>query len=171
MKTKSLKIILPAIFLSIFVLLAGLFFAGCGDKEEKNEIPERSTYTFETNMPSDLTVGETYEFGVTLKASEVGKTGYDSVRIFLSIDKPEELQLVIVSDEGLEIPITETENTWGPASGFELTPDYNVTSSVKLKVKTAGTFSATMKLVDLSNDNEVIISDTNTYVVTEAVSE
>lgn len=158
MKTnsKSLKGILTAIALTFVVLLAGLMLMGCGDPH--------STYVFETDMPSELTVGKTYDFNVTLKANDVREEGYAHVRILLELDNSEDLEIIASDTEGHQFNLADL-GTWGPAEGFELTPDYNVTTPIKLTVKEAGTFTVTLKLVDLDNDNAVIVEDTNVYTV------
>lgn len=172
-KSKSLKFAFTLVIAMFTVLLSGFVLTACGGNkqpEAPSETTARSTYVFETTMPSNLTVGETYNFDVTLKADKVGNEGYEHVRILLEIDNSENLEIVAVTDEGHEIDVGLI-GAWGPESGFALTPDYNETTSVKLRIKTAGTFTVTMKLVDLDNNNAVIIEDTDTYVVSNATAQ
>lgn len=157
MKTnaKTLKGFLSILALTFIVLLTGFMLMGCGET--------RSTYVFETDMPTEITSGEIYNFNVTLKAQTIREQGYDNVRIFIELDNSEDLEIVAIRDDGQEIDISQV-GTWGPAEGFTLTPDYNETTSVRLCVKEPGNFKVTLKLVDLDNDT-VIIEDTNTYTV------
>lgn len=167
-RSKSLKRSFTLVITMFLVLFSGFALTACGGKkEQQTETNARSTYVFETTMPSKLTVGEIYNFDVTLKADKVGNKGYDHVRILLEIDNTENLEIVAVTDEGHEIDIGLI-GAWGPEGGFALSPNYNETTSVKLKIKTAGTFNVTMKLVDLDNNNAVIIEDKDTYVVSNA---
>lgn len=53
------------------------------------------------------------------------------------------------------------ETGWGPPNGFPITPDYNVTTPVYVVADTQGTYTVTVKLIDL---------DTNQVITEEQVS-
>ena len=158
MKTnsKSLKGIFTAIALTFVVLLAGLMLMGCGDSH--------STYVFETDMPAQLKVGETYNFNITLKADKVREEGYAHARILLELDNSQDLEIIASDSQGHQFDLADI-GAWGPEEGFELTPDYSATTPIKLTIKEAGTFTVTLKLVDLDKDSAVIVEETNTYTV------
>ena len=158
MKTNSkvLKGALTAITLSLVVMFVMLALVGCGDPH--------STYVFETDMPAQLKVGETYNFNITLKADKVREEGYAHARILLELDNSQDLEIIASDSQGHQFDLADI-GAWGPEEGFELTPDYSATTPIKLTIKEAGTFTVTLKLVDLDKDSAVIVEETNTYTV------
>ena len=160
MKVKSLKTSLSIIAIAFIVLLAGLLFASCGNTDP------HSTYVFETDAPEQVEVNEQINFNVTLKAKDIREEGYEKVLIRLELDKEDGMEIIASDGEGHEYNLTDLK-TWG-GSGFELTKDYEVSTPIQFRATKAGTFSLTLKLVDLNNDEEVITEQTATITVVEA---
>ncbi len=161
MKTKSLKTSLSIIAIAFIVLLTGLLFASCGNTDP------HSTYVFETDAPEQVTVNEQINFNVTLKAQDIREEGYEKVLIRLELDKEAGMEIVASDGQGHEFNLTDLQ-TWGPSTGFELTKDYEATTPIQFRATQAGTFSITLKVVDLNNDEAVITEQTATITVVDA---
>jgi hypothetical protein len=90
---------------------------------------------------------------VTLSTKEVGRNGYQAVRI-LPINAGSNIQLWAKDDTGNWYDINQVG--WGPSEGFELTPEYNKTTDVYVISDVAGTYTLNVSLVDLDNSEAVV---------------
>ncbi len=160
MKTnsKSLKVVITTIALVFVVLLSSLILTACGGGEEDTH----STYTFETDIPEEITVGETHNYNMTLKADEVREEGYAHVLIQIELSDTENVDIFATDSLQQEYNLAEI-GYWGPPTGFEITPDYSATTPIRVVIREAGSYTVTLKLIDLDNDNAVITEQTNTY--------
>jgi hypothetical protein len=104
---------------------------------------------------------------VTLRAKQpYGNLGYSRVRVVVEVtQKPD--------GSTLQLWARDTNNNWwnivatgwgDPSTGFPIGPDYSVTTPVTTPVYVVanrpGTYTVTVKLIDLNNNNSPVITQT-----------
>lgn len=139
--------------------------------------PAKSEYGFEiTGADQDFVAGELLEssngiiasedgvettgltpVNVTLRATDIKELGYEKVRVL-----PPEVTQTVGSGGKLQFwAYSADDGKWfdaavtGWGSGFELTPNYGVTTLVYVFADTAGTYEVTFKLVEWSENAQV----------------
>ncbi|MCD6391627.1 MAG: hypothetical protein J7L92_06540, partial [Dehalococcoidia bacterium] len=112
-----------------------------------------------------LRKGEETAFNCTLKTDVQGAAGYDNVRIKFTLDSaPEDATLVLklYDDDGttwFTFTLEEGDSDyWGPPAGFQLTADYDETTSATVKCDKPGDYTVTWAVVDLNNSEAVVPS-------------
>ncbi len=133
--------------------LAMTGMVGCG------EMDNHSAYAFVVDAPAQITVNKTAEVDVTLKADEVRELGYEKVLIKVNVTDKDNLTLKATDTQGQEWDVAQI-GFWGPQEGFEVTNDYDVTTTFKATAKKEGTYTVTLSLVDLNSEEAVLTTKT-----------
>ncbi len=136
-------------------LLALTGLTGCG------EVDNHSSYIFDVNPPAQIQVNQVETVDVTLKADVQRELGYDSVLVKVDVTDKDNLVLKATDTAGQEWDVAQI-GFWGPETGFALSNDYEVTTTFKATAKQAGTYTITLNLVDLENDEAVLTTKTIT---------
>ncbi len=142
-------------------VLAMTGLAGCG------EVDNHSTYIFAVDAPAQITVNETVEVDVALKADEVRELGYEKVLIKVDVTDKENMTLKATDTQGQEWDVAQI-GYWGPPEGFEVANDYDVTTTFKATAKKAGTYTITLNLVDMNSEQAVLTTKTITVKAVNA---
>ena len=139
-------------------LLAATGMVGCGNMDN------HSAYVIDVNAPEQITVNQQVSVDVTLKADEVRDLGYDRVLIRVDVSDKDNLQLKATDTQSQEWDVSQV-GYWGPPTGFAISNDYDVTTTFKATAKKAGSYTITMNLVDLDNNEAVLTTKTITVKV------
>ncbi len=134
-------------------VLAMTGLAGCG------EVDNHSSYMFEVDVPAQITVNQTVEVDVALRADEVRELGYENVLIKVDVTDKENLTLKATDTQGQEWDVVQV-GYWGPPEGFEVANDYDVTTTFKATAKKAGSYTITLSLVDMNSEQAVLTTKT-----------
>lgn len=105
----------------------------------------------------------------TAKVLLVGVNGqlHTNVRIKISGTGPATPKVIAYDEQGREYDMAQNEY-WGPASGFPIQGSFTNETPVNIIYTKAGTYTTTLQLVDVSNDNAVIASNEFTINVLSA---
>ena len=126
-----------------------------------------SQYAIESTKPNKMWANEEATFNVTCKNTTVGNVAIKNVIFkFKAIEHSGDVTFKATDSEVHEFTFTN-EGTWGPAEGFELPAEYNVTTPFKISMAEAGTLSVETKLVEVGTDR-VIATHTETIEVLPA---
>jgi hypothetical protein len=128
---------------------------------------QAAAFEFIAEGPSVVRQDETNIGSVTLKGSEGNEAGYSNARIKIELlSKPEGAAIpeLIANDGNKDYDLLEI-GYWGPASGFEITPDYHATTPLKATFYDPGEYTIKYSLVDVSNEEAVITEKTDTITV------
>lgn len=124
------------------------------------------------NIEGTVVAGRKYENGVsaTLKNTTAVAGITDALLKFKLTEQPENSnpQILAKDTEDKEWNLAET-GQWGPAQGFPITANYDVTTQFSVLFDKAGTYTAEFKLVSVENQDEALATGTMTIEV--AVSE
>jgi hypothetical protein len=107
---------------------------------------------------------------VTLRAKQpYGNLGYSRVRVVVEVtQKPD--------NSTLQLWARDTNNNWwnivatgwgSPSTGFPIGPNYSATTQVYVVADRAGTYTVTVKLIDLNNNNSPVITQTTRTIEVE----
>ncbi|MGI6206235.1 MAG: S-layer homology domain-containing protein [Anaerovoracaceae bacterium] len=107
-------------------------------------------------------------------ATLTGTTGaqaYSNALILITVTGPDGANPQIIANDGTnDYNLAET-GAWGPSTGFAVSETTNNVTPLKLCFDKVGEYTATFKLVDVSNDNAVITEGSKTInVVVPAVN-
>lgn len=122
-------------------------------------------YHFELNYQGEVIENEPKNAKVLL----VGVDGqlYTNVRIKISGTGPATPRVVAYDENGNAFDMVANEY-WGPSSGFPIQGTFTNETPVNIIYPQAGTYTTTLQLVDVSNDNAVIASNEFTINVLSA---
>ena len=93
---------------------------------------------------------------------------YQKVRIKVDVEGPGTPNIMAKDTNEMEIDIAK-EGFWGPAEGFAVQGTFTNTTPVKVTFPEAGKYEITLSLVDVSNANNVIVTQSYTIDVLEEV--
>lgn len=122
-------------------------------------------YHFELNYQGEVIENEPKNAKVLL----VGVDGqlYTNALIKVSISGPATPKIIAYDSAGTEFDIAQI-GYWGPSSGFPVQGTFTNETPVIVTYPQAGTYTTTLQLVDVSNNNAVIASNEFTINVLSA---
>lgn len=122
-------------------------------------------YHFELKYEGNVIENEAKNAEVLL----VGREGqlYTNVRIKISGTGPATPRVVAYDENGNQFDMAANEY-WGPSSGFPIQGTFTNRTPVTIIYPQAGTYTTTLQLVDVANDNAVIASNEFTINVLSA---
>ena len=122
-------------------------------------------YYFELDYEGNVIENEAKNAEVLL----VGKNGqlYTNFRIRILGTGPAEPKVIAYDENGKEYDMAANEY-WGPASGFPIQGTFENRTPVTIVYPEAGTYTTTLQLLDVANNNEIITSSEFTINVLPA---
>ena len=122
-------------------------------------------YHFELDYEGNVIENEAKNAEVLL----VGENGqlYTNVRIRILGTGPAEPKVIAYDENGKEYDMAENEY-WGPASGFPIQGTFENRTPVTIIYPKAGTYTTTLQLLDVANNNDIITSSEFTINVLSA---
>lgn len=93
---------------------------------------------------------------------------HSNVRVKVEIEGPEKPKLLAKDSLGTEIDIAK-EGYWGPQEGFPITGNFSNETPVKATFTKAGSYTITLKLLDVKNGNDILAEKSVTIQVKENV--
>lgn len=126
-------------------------------------------YHFEIRYEGDVVVNEPKSAQIVLVGVE--GTLYTNVRVNVEAEGPAEAKVIAYDEQGRPFDMADTGNSWGPSSGFPVQGTFTNITPITITYPEPGTYTSTLQLIDLSNDNEVIVSNTFTINVLAADTE
>ncbi len=119
-----------------------------------------SEYVAEVSMPEKVVAGIENPMSVTLKTAKEGTVSYQKVRIYFETECPEGAQVTykISAGEDQELEFVN-DGTLGPEEGFELPIEYSVTTPITITASVPGTYTTTVKLVDLATSATIATAE------------
>jgi hypothetical protein len=124
-------------------------------------VPGVSTYAIAfgdiTRIPVIAGNEEGTVLPVTLASDQVGQTGYESVRINVTVDGPGTTQLLATDTQGNTYDVAQI-GYWGPESGFPLPSEYDATTDFTGKFSEVGIYTIEMVLYDLAVNQPITTS-------------
>lgn len=122
-------------------------------------------YYFELNYEGNIIENEP-KAGV-VKLVGVDGTLHTNVRIKVDVSGPATPEIIAYDSNGTKFDIAEI-GYWGPASGFPVQGTFTNETPVTVTYSKAGTYTTTLQLVDVANNNAVITSKEFTINVLSA---
>lgn len=122
-------------------------------------------YHFELNYEGDI-IENVAKSGTVLLVGREGQL-YTNVRIKISGTGPAQPRVVAYDENGNEFDMAQNEY-WGPASGFAIQGTFTNETPVTIIYPEAGTYTTTLQLIDVANNNAVIVSNEFTINVLSA---
>lgn len=119
-------------------------------------------YHFEIRYEGDVVVNEPKSAEIVLIGNE--GTLYTNVRVKIEATGPAEAEVTAYDEQGRPFDMAEND-AWGPSTGFPIQGTFTNITPVTITYREPGTYTSTLKLLDLTNDDEVIISNTFTIEV------
>lgn len=147
-------------FIGLSCLAAISGAAGCGQDTI------HSTYQFQVEDVSQVTVNQQTNIDVTLKATDIRSEGYDKVLIRVDATNKDNLELKATDTQSQEWDVAQV-GYWGPPDGFAITKDYDVTTEFRVTAKAEGAYTVTLNLVDLDNNDAVLATKTITFTAAQ----
>ena len=125
-------------------------------------------YHFELDYEGNVIENEAKNAEVLL----IGNNGqlYTNVRIRILGTGPAEPKVIAYDENGKEFDMAENEY-WGPASGFPIQGTFENRTPVTIVYPEAGTYTTTLQLLDVANNNDIITSSEFTINVLPANTE
>ncbi len=149
------------VFLLIFVFALILF---CN-----SVLAVDDAYSFEININGDVVENEPKSATVVLQATE--GTVYEKVRIKVDfVSGPATPNIMAYETGGKGYNISEI-GYWGPETGFTVGGTFKNETPIIATYPKAGTYVSRLSLIDLSKNNEVIVSQEFTQTVLEKTTE
>ncbi|MCG9478783.1 MAG: hypothetical protein K9H14_01070 [Actinomycetia bacterium] len=119
----------------------------------------KSEYGFSYDVGGkEFIVNEPTVIPVTLQATTTRSEGYGLVIIDVEVNGPGTAKLLAKDTTGTEYDIA-AEKHWGPKTGFPLPPDYSATTDVTAIFDTAGDYTITLTLINLSEPVTLMVAD------------
>ena len=133
--------------------------------------PDVSTYTIETVVPESIVAGTAVTVNSTLKTLVEGNAGVDGVQIKYAVTSaPEDGHVTFKATDSQGQPWEFTdEGVWGPAEGFNLPAQYEVTTPFKLPFSAAGDYTVDISVVKVA-DSSVVVTASSSATVTAAAA-
>lgn len=125
-------------------------------------IESHTNYTIDIYGPETLKVGEIGNFDVRAYGDGEGNVNYRARYEYRISGGPGILEY-LDGNSWREIPLS---GSFGPTDGFTLTPDWDVTTSLKFTPTAEGTYSVNLTLKDL-DENKTLASANHTLTVTK----
>lgn len=135
-------------FLS-FMLIFSVIFCSAGYVFAADE------YSFDLQYTG--TVVKNVEKDAKVLLVGVNGSTYTNVQIKVDISGPATPKLLATDSSGIEYDIAQL-GYWGPAAGFAVQGDFTNTTPVKATFTKEGTYTITLSLINLANNNSVITS-------------
>lgn len=135
---------------SIIILLVAVFALMTTHVNAADE------YTFNLEYEGEITVNEEKDATVTLTGQN--GTSYTNALIKVEIEGPAVPKLIATDSTGVKHDIAEL-GYWGPVSGFPVQGDFVNRTPIQATFTKAGNYTIKISLVDVSNSNAVIATN------------
>lgn len=145
------KKILPVLILGILVLFTTFVYAA-------------DEYSFSLDYEGEVVVGEAKTANVKLTGNNAPT--YTNVRIKVDIQGPSTPKLLATDSAGNQYDIAQL-GYWGPDAGFAVQGTFTNVTPVTATFDKAGTYTITLSLVNVAENNNVIISKAINITVVE----
>lgn len=145
--------------LCIITLIVSLLVPTCSNAAGDND------YSINLNYPLKSVLVNTEQKISARLTSTADATTLSNVRIKVEVNGPATPKVMAKDTMGNDIDVVK-EGYWGPNSGFPVGADYDVTTEFTATFPVAGTYAATISLVDISGGTErTVTSETMTMTV------
>lgn len=147
------KIILSLILLAIIVMLVNFSYAATDN-----------TLHFDISYTGEVTVNE--EKSATIILAGENTQVYTNVIVKVDIDGPTKPKVLATDSLGNQIDIAQ-EGYWGPQAGFTIGGTFSNETPIKATFTQAGTYTITLSLLNVQNNNDILTSKVITIEVRE----
>lgn len=121
-------------------------------------------YAFDLTYEGTIVANE--EKSATVELIGTNGTTYSNVRIKVDIEGPATPTIFAYDSAGTKINIAE-EGYWGPTEGFAVTGTFTNTTPIQATFTKAGTYTITLSLINVQDNNAVITTKNFTLEVLE----
>lgn len=146
---KKIKII--SITLALLLMIAVSVFAAID-----------TTIHFDISYEGEVKVNE--EKNASIILAGVDTPVHTNVRVKVDIEGPATPKLLATDSNGTEIDIAEW-GYWGPEAGFAIAGTFSNETPVKATFTEAGSYTITLKLIDVQNGNDILAEKSITIQV------
>ena len=112
-------------------------------------------FTFDLTYTGDVIKDQEKSATVVLKGTNAPT--YTNVRIKVDITGPATPTIFAYDSQGTKIDIAQT-GYWGPDAGFAVAGTFENTTPIQATFSKEGTYTITLSLIDIANNNNVITS-------------
>lgn len=147
------KISLSLILLAIIVMLTNFSYAAPDD-----------TLHFDISYTGEVKVNE--EKSATIILAGENTPVYTNVRVKVDIEGPTKPKIMATDSLGNQIDIAQ-EGYWGPQAGFAIGGTFSNETPIKATFTQAGTYTITLSLLNVQNNNDILTSKVTTIEVRE----
>ena len=146
------KISLSLILLAIILVLTNCSYAA------------DDTLQFDISYTGEVKVNE--EKSATIILAGENTPVYTNVRVKVDIDGPAKPKVLATDSLGNQIDIAQ-EGYWGPEAGFTIGGTFSNETPIKATFTKAGTYTITLSLLNVQNNNDILTSKVTTIEVIE----
>lgn len=144
------KISLSLILLTIILVLTNCSYAA------------DDTLQFDISYTGEVKVNE--EKSATIILAGENTPVYTNVRVKVDIDGPAKPKVLATDSLGNQIDIAQ-EGYWGPEAGFTIGGTFSNETPIKATFTQAGTYTITLSLLNVQNNNDILTSRVTTIEV------